>query len=134
MTELEVDSYTDQEKRDLINKLSVIYTLIFEDREGRVPRELTETEKRGYDVVSKVGELEIKIEVKGSEKPSPNLFLSPNEYASLSKNENYWCYLMIKAFGSAELYRMKGEDIRGVLPGINISWSQVRQISKKTLI
>jgi hypothetical protein len=133
LKELGVDRYTDQEKRDLINRLSVIFTLIFEDREGRTPRELTETEKRGYDVISK-GQPGIKIEVKGSEKSSPNLFLSPNEYdfllRSLDSSETYWCYMVIKVLGNAELYRMKGEDIKNESPGINLSWKQIRKIGE----
>jgi hypothetical protein len=122
--------------------LSIIFTLIFEDLEGRTPRELTETEKRGYDIYSK-GESALKIEVKGSEKPSPNLFLSSNEYNSLlhhTDNHNadndgaYWCYMIIKVLGSPELYRMKGEDIKEQSPGINLNWAQIRKIGKKSSI
>lgn len=137
--ELGVNKPTDGEKKSIINKLSVIYALIYEDMKMRKPRELTETEKRGYDIESNEGEVILKIEVKGSENPAPNLWIPSHEFKILvdtlnKTNQSYWVYIIGDVFNIPKIYRLKGESIESEDTGINLEAYKWKKLAKAETI
>lgn len=121
------------DKNAISNKLSVIYALIFEEEMGRAARELTETEKRGYDIESEGKDDIRKIEVKGSEDSSGNLFLSPNEVVALydEKNtKNYHVYFITNVYNTPHLWDIAGKDIiESGVAGITLSSGKWRKLA-----
>jgi len=124
LEELGVNRRTKAESISLVNRLSVIYVFIYEWQHRRCPRELAETEKRGYDLESHDGDAILKIEVKGSENPEPNLWLPANEFASLVRsienNEQYYVYIVGNVLDVPRIYRLKGSDVKEAHTGVNL--------------
>ncbi len=139
LSELEVNKLSEKENRFLANKLSIIYTLIFEDQNNRKARELTESEKRGYDIESQEGDTSIRIEVKGSQKPEPNLWLPAHEFevlvgTSVDKNEVYYVYIVGNVYDTPKIYRLKGTDIKGADTGVNLESYKWKKLTKAETI
>ena len=135
LEELGVNRLLDKENRFIVNRLSVIYVLIYENQNGRKTRELTESEKRGYDIESRNESILHKIEVKGSEKSDPNLFLPAHEFevlVSTSENDNelYYVYIVGNVYDTPKIYRLKGEDIKQADTGINLESYKWKKLTK----
>ena len=132
---LSVNNLTHAESIVLTNRLSVIYTLLYGAKNNRKTRELTKTEKRGYDIESLEDNKTLKIEVKGSEKSEPNLFLTTHEYEVLinslsSKNEEYYVYIVGNLFENPKIYRLKGSAINDADTGVNLESYKWKKLTK----
>jgi len=114
--ELGVDGILHARKKAIVERIGILAALQFEERNGRVARELGESEKRGYDIESKSSDEERYIEVKSTSQPSSwNMFLTANEFTALRDNkEKYFVYMVLDALGRPRVCVCKGEDLLGI--------------------
>lgn len=114
-----VDKLVDKQKKDggrledFVQRISVLFSLRHERNINRHPRELGESEKPGYDLVSEADGQEWFIEVKGSSKhTSFDIFLTVNELKALQNNaERYSIYAVTNALSSPKLDILRGEAL-----------------------
>jgi hypothetical protein len=112
LSELGVDNKLETRKKDIIERIGIKVALHFEDMSGRKARELGESEKLGYDIVSSCSSEERHIEVKGSNDPGHRLNLTKNEYNTLRKEpDNYYVYMIEDAFRMPYGYVIRGTKI-----------------------
>lgn len=96
--ELGVDKIVESQKSKIVQRIGVLTALQFEKRSKRFPRELGESEKRGYDVESKSKREARFIEVKGTSDSSYDIFLTVNEFRALrDKKDEYFVYVVTNA-------------------------------------
>ena len=66
LNQLSVDGKLSGQKQHLVQRVGIKTALLFEKERQRAARELGESEKRGYDIVSRSSSGERHVEVKGS--------------------------------------------------------------------
>lgn len=112
LNQLGVDNKLEKQKIPIVQRIGVKAALHFEDTCGREARELGESEKLGYDIISSSSSEERHIEVKGSSDPGPRVNLTKNEYKTLQKEkDNYYIYVIEDAFKIPHLYVIRGAKI-----------------------
>jgi Fe-S cluster biosynthesis and repair protein YggX len=121
--ELGVDGKLEKEKVNIVQRIGILTALAFERKRKREPRELGESEKLGYDIASKSYSEERYIEVKSSSEPSPDIFLSVNEFKALQeKQDRYFVYVVKDALRNPILCVNKGKkildisDVKTIIP------------------
>jgi hypothetical protein len=107
--ELGVDNIVESEKNKIVQRIAVLTALEYERRNGRLPRELGESEKSGYDIESKSESEERCIEVKGASDSSYDIFLTVNEFRVLrDKKDKYFVYVITDALREPLLHSSRG--------------------------
>ncbi|MEM2919062.1 MAG: DUF3883 domain-containing protein [Candidatus Altiarchaeota archaeon] len=121
--ELGVDKVIDKEKNRIVQRIAVLTSLRYEVNRMRTPRELGESEKLGYDIISKSDKEERYIEAKGSSDSSYDIFLTVNEFKTLKdRQDKYFIYVVINALRNPILYSSQGskliqiEDVKLIIP------------------
>ena len=116
LIELGVDERLNKEKQHLAQRIGIKTALRFEQERQRKARELGESEKRGYDIVSYFPSGERHIEVKGSSEPSPRIPLTKKEFETLqSEQDEYFVYVVEAALTNPRLYVIKGSELLGAV-------------------
>ena len=121
---LGVDEKIGPEKNKIIvQRIAILTSLNYETERKRKPRELGESEKLGYDIESKSENEERFIEVKGTSKPSDDIFLTVNEFRTLrDKKDKYFIYVVVNALQKPTLYSFQGDkllqinDVKIIIP------------------
>jgi len=116
---LGVDRYVDKDKKeggrkeDVVQRVGVLLSLNYEKKQNRNPRELGESEKPGYDILSEANNQEWFIEVKSTSKQSSfDIFLTVNELSALrNHSEKYAIYAVTNALRSPQLHVLRGETL-----------------------
>jgi len=107
--ELGVDNIVESEKNKIVQRIAVLTALEYERRNGRLPRELGESEKSGYDIESKSESEERCIEVKGASDSYYDIFLTVNEFRVLrDKKDKYFVYVITDALREPLLHSSRG--------------------------
>lgn len=121
--ELGVDEIVDNKKNEIIQRIAILTSLKYETERKRKPKELGESEKRGYDIESKSESEERCIEVKGTSDSFYDIFLTVNEFRTLrDKQDKYFIYVVINALRNPILYCSQGdkllqiEDVKIIIP------------------
>lgn len=110
-----LDPDKDEGKR-IVQRIGIKFVIYFENKRGREARELGESEiMKGYDIESKSSSNERHIEVKGSTKNAPDVFLSVNELKPLqSGDERYFIYVVGNVYQGPILRIIKGAEIQNL--------------------
>ncbi len=116
---LGVDRYVDKDKKeggrkeDVVQRVGVLLSLNYEKKQNRNPRELGESEKPGYDILSEANNQEWFIEVKSTSKQSSfDIFLTVNELSALRNfADKYAIYVVRNALRSPQLHILRGETL-----------------------
>lgn len=110
-------------KEKIVQRIGVLAALKCEKEDGRTARELGESEKRGYDIVSKSENEERYIEVKSTSDSSYDIFLTVNEFKVLrDKKEKYFIYVVLDALRKPTVHITQGdklleiEDTKVIIP------------------
>jgi hypothetical protein len=99
-------------KGGIVNRIGILTAFQYERKNEREPRELGESEKRGYDIESKSKDEERYIEVKGSSEPSCDIFLTVNEFRALrNKRDKYFIYVVMDALRNPYLCVTRGDKL-----------------------
>jgi len=134
--ELGVDKVLETEKNGgkkekIVQRIAILTTLQYEKSKERKPKELGESEKRGYDIESKSENEERCIEVKGTSDSSYDIFLTVNEFRTLrDKQDKYFIYVVTDVLRNPILYVIQGdkllkiEDIKIIIPFSK--WKDIR--------
>jgi len=110
--ELGVDKIVESEKSGIAQRIAVLTALLYEKENKRIPRELGESEKPGYDIESKPEGEERFIEVKGTSHPSYDIFLTVNEFRALrDKKDKYFVYVVTDALRDPLLHTTQGNKL-----------------------
>jgi hypothetical protein len=115
--QLGVDTYVEKDKKeggrkeDVVQRIGVLLALNHEKKHNRNPRELGESEKPGYDILSEGDNQEWFIEVKSTSKQSAfDIFLTVNELSALRRfPDRYAIYAVTSALKSPQLHILRGE-------------------------
>ncbi len=104
------------EDKNLIERIAIRKTLEFEKNENRTARELAGSDKPGYDIISQSQDNKKRlIEVKGSAKSQPEIYLSVNEYLTLKKeSELYYVYVVSEALKNPVISVLAGSDLNKI--------------------
>ncbi|MEM3554890.1 MAG: DUF3883 domain-containing protein [Candidatus Micrarchaeaceae archaeon] len=122
LRELGVDKKLDDGKikNDIVQRIGILTAIAYEKSKGREPHELTRSEETGgYDIESGEDEAtgiietpDRKIEVKGSEKSNPDVFLNPGQVAELNTEPGkYFVYVVKDALTFPSLSVLSGEKL-----------------------
>lgn len=122
--ELGVDTIIDTQKKSIVQRIGIKTAFQYEEKNFRSEhKELGESEKLGYDIVSRSENEERYIEVKSTYKSSYDIFLTVNEYRVLrEKKEKYFIYVIINAFRDPVLFVTHGDklyeikDVKTIIP------------------
>ncbi len=108
---LGVDEQIDN--KNISELIAILKTIDYELKENRIPRELTGSEKPGYDVESiELNNIKRLIEVKGRQDSKPDIFLSANEYTALRRNPSeYFVYVVADSLRTPILHIVTGKDL-----------------------
>jgi len=107
--ELGVDTIAETKKSNIVQRVSVLTALQYEKKNKRVPRELGESEKPGYDIESKSQVEERFIEAKGTSDSYYDIFLTVNEFRTLrDKKDKYFVYVVTDALKGPLLHTIRG--------------------------
>ena len=99
-------------KGGIVHRIGVLTALLFETKRERFPRELGESERRGYDIESKTDTEERYIEVKGTSYPTYDIFLTVNEFrACREKKDRYFVYVVTDALRDPVLHIAQGDRL-----------------------
>jgi hypothetical protein len=99
----------ESEKNRIVQRIAVLTALEYERRNRRLPRELGESEKSGYDIESKSESEERYIEVKGASDSFHDIFLTVNEFRVLrDKKDKYFVYVITDALREPFLHSSRG--------------------------
>ena len=116
-------------KTDVVARIGVLVALQYERKKGRMgARELSRTEETGgYDIEQADEQIEGAalvqspdrfVEVKGSSKSNPEIFLTPKQFSMLhEKKEKYFVYVVKDALGFPSLSVLRGDKL-GEIKGI----------------
>lgn len=122
--ELGVDKIARSEKgkKKITQRVGVLAALRFEKKNKRVPRELGESEKPGYDIESKSESEERFIEAKGTSNSSHPIHLTANEFKALQgdKSDKYFVYVVTDALTVPHLRVTRGSKLLGIIPDVEI--------------
>lgn len=109
---LGVDSIIKTEKSKIVERIAILVSLKYEKEAGRNARELGESEKAGYDIVSKTQNETRFIEVKGRREQHPEIELTINELKALRENKgNYYLYVVTNALNFPVLQIIQGDKL-----------------------
>lgn len=116
---LGVDKYVDKDKKeggrkeDVVQRVGVLLSLNYEKKQNRNPRELGESEKPGYDILSEANNQEWFIEVKSTSKQASfDIFLTVNELSALRNHfDKYAIYAVTNALKSPQLHVLRGDTL-----------------------
>jgi Protein NO VEIN, C-terminal len=122
---LGVESKRENKKfmRDVVARIGVLVALRYERKKGRMSaRELSRTEETGgYDLeqtdeqiegAALVQSPERFVEVKGSSKSDPDIFLTPKQFSMLhEKKEKYFVYVVKDSLGFPSLSVLRGDKL-----------------------
>jgi hypothetical protein len=97
------------ERSKIVERIGVLSVLKTETEEGGNPRELGESEKKGYDIESEFeGKLKF-IEVKSTAEQRRDIFLTNNEFKTLQKYGNdYYIYIVTNALKNPTVHVIQG--------------------------
>ncbi|MBA7492116.1 hypothetical protein ES702_02665 [subsurface metagenome] len=104
-------------KNAIIQRIAVLTALQYEKEKKRLPRELGESEKRGYDIESKSESEERFIEAKGTSDSSYDIFLTVNEFRVLreDKESKYFVYVVTDALRAPFLQTTRGTKLLDIM-------------------
>lgn len=110
---LGVDRELDEHPQKISQRVGVKCVLRYERDQGRLPVELEESAKRGYDIESTSTDGVIRlIEAKGSKDSKPEVPLTVNEFRILKiKGDSYFVYCVANAWTTPELYVLGGDRL-----------------------
>lgn len=110
--QLGVEEKLNGQKQHLVQRVGIKTTLLLEKDHKREARELGESEKPGYDVVSKSPSEERHIEVKGSGDINARIPLTKREFETLQKEQDkYFVYVVEAALQNPRLYVIRGSEL-----------------------
>ncbi len=132
-------------RKDIVSRVATLTALKFEEKRGRRARELSRTEETGgFDIVQTFQEdpdegygflesQERYIEVKGSSKSNPDMFLTTRQFSTLrEKRENYFVYVVRDSLRYPTLNVTRGDvllkitDIKAIIP-YSRWWTEARE-------
>jgi hypothetical protein len=116
---LGVDTYVEKNKKeggrkeDVVQRVGVLLSLNHEKKQNRNPRELGESEKPGYDILSEANNQAWFIEVKSTSKQSSfDIFLTVHELSALRNfSDKYAIYAVTNALRSPQLHVLRGDTL-----------------------
>jgi hypothetical protein len=110
---LGVDSELERNSERVAQRIAVKCALRYEAENGRSPKELEESVKRGYDIESDAGIASARfIEAKGSKGQRPDMRLTVNEFRALKRHpETYFVYIVTNAWTNPELSIVGGDEL-----------------------
>jgi len=131
--ELGVDEKIEREKDSIVQRIGILTALKYEKIKKRKPRELGESEKRGYDIESESKDERRYIEVKGSSRSNPDIFITTNEFRTLQeKQDKYFIYVVRDVLRNPRLRITPGSklleitDIKIIIP-FNKWWESAEE-------
>jgi hypothetical protein len=102
-------------KGGIVNRISVLTALKYEEYQGRNSRELGESEKKGYDLISTEESGARYIEVKGTSKNNFDIILYKSQFENLQKiPKSYYVYIVLNCLENPVLYPIKGTKLLSV--------------------
>jgi hypothetical protein len=111
----EIEEKQKGKKGGIINRISVLTAMKFEKDQERNSRELGESEKMGYDIISTSENGERYIEVKGTSKNNYDIVLYKSQFENLQKRpEKYYVYIILNCLENPTLYPIKGPKLLDV--------------------
>lgn len=131
--QLGVDAKLDEKrfKKNIIERIGVLLALQYEQSKGRNAQEIPRSQEIfGYDLMPEIEEsegmvqsAERYIEVKSSEKPNPDIYLTTRQFRTLQEQrERYFVYIITDALRHPTLHVTRGDrlltitQIRTVIP------------------
>lgn len=131
--ELGVDERIEREKDNIVQRIGILTALEYEKIKKRKARELGESEKKGYDIESGSEGEQRYIEVKGSSRSNPDIFITTNEFRTLQeKRDKYFIYVVKDALQNPTLCVTRGSklleitDIKTIIP-FNKWWESAKE-------
>jgi glucosamine 6-phosphate synthetase-like amidotransferase/phosphosugar isomerase protein len=107
--ELGVDETVGRQTSRIAQRVGVLTALKYERKNKRIPRELGESERPGYDIESKSRKEERFIEAKGTSDSAYDIFLTVNELRALrDKKDKYFVYVVTDALKEPLLHTVRG--------------------------
>ena len=112
LSQIGVDNKLESQKQSIVQRIGIKIALRFEQERHREARELGESEKLGYDIISNSSSGKRHIEAKSSSDPEPRVTFTKGEYKTLQKEpENYYVYVIVDVFKMPHLYVIRGPKI-----------------------
>lgn len=108
----EIEEKQKGKKGGIINRISVLSAIRYENDHERNSRELGESEKMRYDLISTSEIGERYIEVKGTSKNNYDIVLYKSQFENLQKRpDNYYVYIILNCLEEPTLYPIKGTKL-----------------------
>ena len=132
-----VDSYLEKNGERVSQRIGVLGALKYERNNKRNATELTESDKKGYDIESVDSDgNKMLIEVKGSKNPSPDLPLTVHEHKILTENPaQYYVYIVADSWTKPIIRTIKGKELTSDILDyrINVPFNQWKEVASDPL-
>lgn len=117
----------DLSTRSISEEVAIKTAVEFEKKNGRKPRVLSHHEEKdnGYDIESESARGERLIEAKGRQGASPDISLSPDQFANLQEEgDDYYIYVVRDTLNNPTLSVIEGQNIHSVKWSISIGFNR----------